>query len=84
MEARTASHRYNGAAFVGGGLHKDLNATPSYINGQHEVECNRQLQIEAQGELADIKLTAEECSVDLQPGTKIEQEEKPVGPPGRK
>eukprot|EP00064_Thunnus_orientalis_P013894 superscaffoldBa00002328_g13935 len=73
------SHRYNGAGLV----HKDLNTTASYIIGQNGVECNRlQLQFEAQDELAgSMPKTAEDCPVDVPAGTKIEQEEKPVGPP---
>ncbi|XP_051258157.1 HERV-H LTR-associating protein 2 [Dicentrarchus labrax] len=82
-ETRTASHRHNGAGFVEGGLHKDLNATASYIIGQHGVECNRlELQFEAQDELTDsTPNTAEDCTVALPAGAKIEPEEKPVGLP---
>lgn len=83
METRTAPQRYNGACFLEGGLHKELNTIASYIVGQHEVECNGlQLQFEAQDELAgSTPNTAEDCTVASTPGTKIEQEEKPVGPP---
>lgn len=79
METRTALQRYNGASFVEGGLHKDVNATASYIIGQHGVECNSTVQL--QFEVAGSTPNKEDCAVALSPDTKIEQEEKPVGPP---
>ncbi|CAK6953814.1 hypothetical protein PFLUV_G00192410 [Scomber scombrus] len=77
--AMEASHRYNGAGLV----HKDQNTTALYINRQHGVECNTlQLQFEAQDELSgSVPKTAEDCTVDVPAGTKIEEEEKTVGPP---
>ncbi|XP_049448139.1 HERV-H LTR-associating protein 2 [Epinephelus fuscoguttatus] len=83
METRSASHRYNGVSFVVGGIHKGVNTSASYIIEEHGVECNSaQLQFEAQDEVTgSTPNTAEDCAVASPPGTEIEQEEKPVGPP---
>ncbi|CAJ1064016.1 HERV-H LTR-associating protein 2 [Xyrichtys novacula] len=83
LEMRTVSHRHNGADFIEGGSSKGVDTTASFIVRQHGAECDRlQLQIETQSEMASsAPNTAEVCTADLPPGTEIEQEEKPEGPP---
>lgn len=83
METRIASHRCNGAGLVEHEPHKDLNTTDSYIVGQHGDESNRlQVQFDAQDEMTgSMPKTAEDIAVVLPLDTKIEQTEKPVGPP---
>lgn len=83
VETSTASHRCNGAGYVEDGLHKTSNTVASYIVTQNGVECNRlQLQFEAQDEQAGSSpKTTENCTVALPLDTKVEQEEKPEGPP---
>lgn len=83
METRIASHRHSEAGLVEHEPHKDLSITDSYILGQRGVECSRlQVQFEAQNEMTgSMPKTAQDISVALPPDTKIEQVEKPVGPP---
>lgn len=82
MDPRSASHRFIGAGFVEGGLHKDPNASALYVIRQHGVECNRlQLQSEPEDEVAgSTPNTADDSTVAVPPGTKIDEEERPAGP----
>ncbi|KAK2828596.1 hypothetical protein Q5P01_019630 [Channa striata] len=81
METRSGSHTCNGAGHLEGGIHKDPNTVASYTAGQNGSECNRLfLQFEARDESED-HTPEKDFALASPPESKIEQDEKPTGPP---